>query len=114
MTNSFWFGGGDGEVIDLPAVEPPYNVEESATADNTTRTFKTTDGVKKGETGEITNVVYNTDNTQTLTVSDGFEPHQALIGNYLQVGDVVTQDATGTLNTSQITSGDFYNIKESV
>jgi hypothetical protein len=113
MTNSFWFGGG-GEVVDVPAVEPPYNVEDSSTADNTTRTFKTTDGVKKGETGEITNVVYNIDNTQTLTVSDGFEPYQALIGNYLQVGDIVTQDAVGNLNTSQITSVDFYNIKDSV
>ena len=113
MTNSFWFGGG-GDVVELPAVEPPYNIEESATADNTTRTFKTNDGVKKGETGEITNVVYNNDNTQTLTVSDGFEPYQALIGNYLQVGDIVTQDASGSLNTSQITSIDFYNIKESV
>ena len=114
MTNSFWFSTDTSDETP-PAVEPAYIVAESAKTDNkTTRTFKEGDGKKIGETGEIINVVYNTDNTQTLTVSEGFDPNQELISGYLQVGDVVTQDALGSSNTSPITSVDFYDVSDSI
>ena len=96
MTNSFWFSetSGDGP-IKVPAQEPPYDIEESVRFDGQnnklTRTPSETDGQRKGETGAITNVAVNTDNSQTLTVKDGFEPHQTLTGEYLQVGDIITQ-----------------------
>ena len=59
MTNSFWFSQTTGEdPVKVPAVEPPYNVEESVRFDGQdnklTRTPKETDGQRKGETGTIT------------------------------------------------------------
>ena len=59
MTNSFWFSN-DGEVVQLPAVEPPYDIEESVRFDGEDnkleRTPADTDGQRIGETGAIQTV----------------------------------------------------------
>ena len=118
MTNSFWFSN-DGDVEQLPAVEPPYDIKESVRFDGEDnkleRTPADTDGQRIGETGAIQTVAFNDDGSVTLTVKDGLEPHQDLQGDYLQVGDTLTQDSAGSISTSSITSASTpYVIGDSV
>ena len=107
MSSPFWWSTSGGDV-QLPAVEPSYEVKESLRFDgednNMSRTPTDTDGQRVGETGPIEEVIYNEDGTVTIKVADGLEPHQSLDGGYLQEGDTLTQDNAGAISTSGITA----------
>ena len=108
-TNSFWWSNkSDGPAPQPPAVEPSYDVTDSTRFDGQdttlTRTPDEDDGERVGETGKITDITYNQDGSVTLSVKNGLEPYQDLHGDFLQVGDTLTQDSVGANYSSSITS----------
>ena len=119
MSNSFWWSNkSDGPGPQPPAVEPSYDIEESLRFDGDDNRMKRTpsesDGERIGETGNINTVTTNEDGTVTIQVDNGLEPHQDLQGDYLQVGDTLTQSAAGSISSSGITSATTpYVIEES-